>query len=332
MGNLGKICVLLTALSVGAAGGAYAFYKKAYQKPRAEIAQQKAQLEAYVETCKKNGENFDRTAANYASVYALSMPTNRQSASVEYQIWLDQMLEFCNLTEPLTKAGRYVPNKQTATATQEFTVQAQASTADLTQFLFEFYWTPFLHRITALDMKPIDESSDLLDVRMTIETMTVGYKERRDPTTATNDVEKATAETLAKFANYPKTDKLPIETQPTRLLASGPLAAYEPFADAQFFRAVRTGIDSADYARLTGTPEVSDEKGNVTRFSRWRVETEDRTVTLKAGDRMQIGSVDAEVVYIDAEFVVLRQDDERLWVVLSGEKLSDAVAVSANLY
>ena len=30
MGNLGKICVLLTALSVGAAGGAYAFYKKAY--------------------------------------------------------------------------------------------------------------------------------------------------------------------------------------------------------------------------------------------------------------------------------------------------------------
>ena len=331
MGNLGKICVLLTALSVGAAGGAYAFYKKAYQKPRAEIAQQKAQLEAYVENCKKNGENFDRTAANYASVYALSMPTNRQNASVEYQIWLDQMLEFCNLTEAQTKVGRYASNRNN-TATQEFSVQARASTADLTQFLFEFYWTPFLHRITALDMKPVDESSDLLDVRMTIQTMTVGYKERRDPTTATNDVEKATAETLAKFANYPKTDKLPIETQPTRLLSSGPLAAYEPFAEAQFFRAVRTGIDSADYARLTGLPEVTDEKGNATRFSRWRVETEDRTVTLKEGDRMQIGSVDADVVKIADDFVVLRQDDERLWVVLQGEKLSDAVAVPANLY
>jgi hypothetical protein len=328
MGNLGKICVLLTALSVGAAGGAYAFYKKAYQKPRAEIAQQKAQLKAYIETCKKNGENFDRTAANYASVYALSMPTNRQSASVEYQIWLDQMLEFCNLTEPLTKAGRYVSNKQTATATQEFTVQAQCSTADLTQFLFEFYWTPFLHRITALDLQPI-ESSDLLEVRMTIQTMTVGYKERRD---ATNETEKALAQTLAKFANYPKTDALPIETTPTRLLASGPLAAYKPFAQANLFRAVRAGIDSADHARLTGTPEVSDEKGNVTRFSRWRVETEDRTITLKVGDRLQIGSVDADVVYIDADFVVLRQDDERLWVVLHGAKLSEAVAVSANLY
>ena len=331
MGNLGKICVLLTALSVGAAGGAYAFYKKAYQKPRAEIAQQKTQLEAYIETCKKNGENFDRTAANYAPVYALSMPTNRQSAGVEYQIWLEQMLEFCNLTEPMTKAGRYVPNNANKTATQEFSVQARCSTADLTQFLFEFYWTPFLHRITALDLRPI-ESSELLDVRMTIETMTVGYKERRDPATATNETEAATARTLAMYANYPKTDKLPSETTPKRVLASGPLAAYEPFAETQLFRAVRSWIDFADYARLNGTPEVTDERGNSIRFSRWRVETEDRTITLKAGDRMQIGSVDADVVEIADDFVILRQDDERLWIVPLGEKLSDAVAVPANLY
>ncbi len=331
MGNLGKICVLLTALSVGAAGGAYAFYKKAYQKPRAEIAQQKTQLKTYIETCKKNGENFDRTAANYAPVYALSMPTNRQSAGVEYQIWLEQMLEFCNLIEPQTKAGRYVPNNANRTATQEFSVQAQCSTADLTQFLFEFYWTPFLHRITALDLKPI-ESSDLLDVRMTIQTMTVGYKERRDPATATNETERATAQALARFANYPKADKLPLETTPTRVLASGPLAAYRPFAETSLFRAVRTGIDSADYTRLTATPEVTDERGNVTLFSRWRVDVEDRTLTLKPGDRMQIGSFDADVVEIDAEFVLLRQDDERFWVVPLGGKLSEAVAVPANLY
>lgn len=331
MGNLGKICVLLTALSVGAAGGAYAFYKKAYQKPRAEIAQQKAQLETYIETCKKNGENFDRTAANFAPVYALSMPTSPQNARIEYQIWLEQMLEFCNLTEPQTKAGRYAPNNANRTATQEFSVQAQCSTADLTQFLFEFYWTPFLHRITALDLQPI-ESSELLQVRMTIQTMTVGYKERRDPTTAANETERATAQALAKFANYPKRDKLPLETTPTRVLASGPLAAYRPFAETSLFRAVRTGIDSADYTRLTATPEVTDERGNVTLFSRWRVDVEDRTITLKPGDRMQIGSFDADVVEIDAEFVLLRQDEERLWIVPLGGKLSEAVAVPANLY
>ena len=331
MGNLGKICVLLTALSVGAAGGAYAFYKKAYQKPRAEIAQQKAQLETYIETCKKNGENFDRTAANFAPVYALSMPTSPQNARIEYQIWLEQMLEFSNLTEPQTKAGRYVPNNANRTATQEFSVQAQCSTADLTQFLFEFYWTPFLHRITALDLQPI-ESSELLQVRMTIQTMTVGYKERRDPTTAANETERATAQALAKFANYPKRDKLPLETTPTRVLASGPLAAYRPFAETSLFRAVRTGIDSADYTRLTATPEVTDERGNVTLFSRWRVDVEDRTITLKPGDRMQIGSFDADVVEIDAEFVLLRQDEERLWIVPLGGKLSEAVAVPANLY
>lgn len=329
MGNLGKICVLLTALSVGAAGGAYAFYKKSVQKPRAEIAQQITQLETYIETCKKNGENFDRTAANFAPVYALSMPTNRQSASVEYQIWLEQMLEFCNLIEPQTQAGRYVPNRANRTATQEFSVRAQASTADLTQFLFEFYWTPFLHRITALDLQPI-ESSDLLEVRMTIQTMTVGYKERRDPAAAANETERATAETLAKFANYPKTDKLPIETTPKRVLASGPLAAYRPFAETSLFRAVRAGIDAADYARLTATPEVTDERGTVSLFSRWRVDVEDRTVTLKTGDRMQIGSFEAEVFKIDAEFVMLRQDDGRLWVVPLGGKLNEAAAV--NLY
>jgi exonuclease SbcC len=49
MGNLQKICVLLTALSVGAAGGGYAFYKKAYEKPRAEIALQKTNFETYIQ-------------------------------------------------------------------------------------------------------------------------------------------------------------------------------------------------------------------------------------------------------------------------------------------
>ena len=331
MGNLGKICVLLTALSVGAAGGAYAFYKKAYQKPRVEMAQQKTQFEAYIENCKKNGENFDRTAANLAPLYALSMPTNPQNARIEYQIWLKQMLEFCNWVEPQTKAGRYLSDKRTLTATQEFSVQAQCTTADLTQFLFEFYWTPFLHRITLLDVEPI-ESSDLLKVSMKIETMTLGYKERRDPAAANDEIATATAQALAKFVNYPKENELPIETTPTRVLASGPLAAYRPFAETELFRAVRTGIDAADHARLTALPEVTDEKGTRIRFSRWYLGTEDRTITLKVGERMQIGSFDAEIVDILDDFVLLRQKGsaERLWVVLLGGNLNEASAV--NLY
>ena len=79
MGNLGKICVLLTALSVGAAGGAYAFYKKAYQKPRAEIAQQKLQFETYIETCKKNGENFDRISLRFTRFRCRSIRKTRGS-------------------------------------------------------------------------------------------------------------------------------------------------------------------------------------------------------------------------------------------------------------
>ncbi|MBR4833361.1 MAG: hypothetical protein IKU86_03370 [Thermoguttaceae bacterium] len=331
MGNLGKICVLLAALSVGAAGGGYAFYKKAYVKPRAEIAQQRTNFEAFIQACKQRGENWDKTAAQLAPIYALSMPSNPQNSRIEYQIWLEQMLEFCNLTEAQAQAGRYVRNQATGSATQTYSVKANASTAALTQFLYEFYWTPFLHRIAALDMRPIENSDDLA-VSMTIETSAITYKEKRDIATATNESEKAVAQALARHADYPAPDKLPIDATPTRVLASGPLAAYAPFAETSLFRAVRSGIDSADYARLTATPEVTDEKGTATRFSRWRVETEDRVLTLKVGDRMQIGSFDADVVEIDAEFVLLRQDEERLWVVPLGEKLSDAVAVPANLY
>ncbi len=330
MGNLGKICVLLAALSVGAAGGGYAFYKKAYVKPRAEIAQQRANFETFIQTCETRGQTWDRTAANFAPLYALSMPTNSQNSRIEYQIWLEQMLEFCNLTEAQAQAGRYVKNRN-GSATQAYSVKATASTAALTQFLYEFYWTPFLHRITALDMRPIENSDDLA-VSMTVETAAIWYKETRDPATAADESAATTARALAQYAAYPKTDKLPLDTTPTRVLASGPLAAYAPFAETELFRAVRSGIDSADYARLTGTPEVTDEKRNSTRFSRWRVETEDRTLTLKVGDRMQIGSFDADVVEIEADFVLLRQGDDRLWVVPLGEKLSDAVAVPANLY
>lgn len=332
MGNLQKICVLLTVLSVGAAGGAYAFYKKAYQKPRAEIAQQRAQFETYIENCKKSGENFDRTAARFAPIYALSLPTNPQNARIEYQIWLEQMLEFCNLSEPQAKIGRYTPNPATKTATQEYSVKARCTTNQLTQFLYEFYWTPFLHRITLLDMKPI-ENSDELDVAMTIQTMSLGYKEKRDVATASDEVAAETARALAQYAAFPKTDKLPLETTPTRVLSSGPLAAYRPFAETELFRAVRAGVDSADFARLTGTPEVTDDRGTPTRFSRWHVATEDRTITLKAGDRLQIGSVDADVVEIADDIVILRQnDDERLWIVPQGGLLSEATAVPANLY
>lgn len=331
MGNLGKICVLLAALSVGAAGGGYAFYKNSYAKPRAEFARQRAEFETFIETCKARGEAWDRTAANFAPLYAYSLPSNPQNSRVEYQIWLEQMLEFCNLTDPQTKAGRYNLNRSTRLAVQEYSVAASASTADLTRFLFEFYWTPFLHRITLLDMKPV-ENSDLLDVRMTIETAAILYKENRDPAAATDETAAATARALAQYVNYPKTDKLPLETSPSRVLASGPLAAYKPFAETGLFRAVRTGIDAADYARLTATPEVTDERGNTTRFSRWRVDVEDRTITLKVGERLQIGSFDADVVEILDDIVLLRQNegDERIWVVPLGENLNRAAAV--NLY
>lgn len=314
MGNWTKIIIILVILSLGVAFGGYMFYSKEYIKPRAEIAEKKVAIENQIQMGKTQSEQWTKQTEQLKSLYTRSFPTVPSKAGTEYQIWLTQMLEFCNIRDAKVEVGRFSQPRPGYTSTQQFLVTGQFSLLDLTQFLYEFYWTPFLHRIGTFNIIP-QENTDLLQVQMTIEGMAIYYKEDRSQP-------------------YPLADKLPLDTERVRQTVSGPFAAYRPMGDMEIFRAVKTGVDSTNYAKLTGTPIVTDEGGQPTKFARWYLGSEGRTQTYKEGDRMTVGAFDATVEDIDSDIgmVLLRQSSGRLWAVPLGYNLSEAVAIPSTIY
>ncbi|MGI6400870.1 MAG: hypothetical protein ACOX0A_01965 [Thermoguttaceae bacterium] len=314
MSNWTKVIILLVIISLGIGFGGYLLYKKNYAAPRAEISQKREQLTTFIENGKQTTNNVVERTTQLESLYTRSFPTSRPDAALQYELWLSQMLDFCNMSDAQISRLAYQTPRNSGMAIQNFRVVAQCDMIDLVQFLYEFYWTPFLHRITTLDITP-DENSEKLNTTMTIQGLTILYR-------------------LHQNQPYPLEKQLPNADQSNmqQQLASGPFAAYKQMGDVDVFRAVRTGIDPTSLTILTGVPTITNDAGDSVTVSRWNLSSEGKTISLQTGEELKIGSFVATIADIDENFVVLRQNNGLLWVVLLGYKLSDALAVPPNLF
>ncbi len=307
-----KVFILLGIITFGVAFGGYWYYKNNYVKPRVALAEERKNLENEIANRKSQIANMTNLTKQLQPLYERSLPRREESASLQYEIWLTQMLEFCNVQNAKVRHGQRVSPRNSGYAVQSFQIEAQCDLYSLTQFLYEFYWSPFLQRITALNVDPT-EGSDTLRVSMVIEGLTILYRASPNQT-------------------YPLVDQLPLSTRAPKQTSSGPFASYSPIADLDVFRAVRTGIDPAELVFLTGTPSYTDESGETTVTSSWNFQALDKTVTLKIGEELRVGAFVATISDIDDQLVVLKQNTGRLWVLPLGEKLSDATAVPPNLF
>ena len=307
-----KVFILLGVITFGVAFGGYWYYKNYYVKPRVALAEERQNLENEIENRKAQIANMKNLTQQLQPLYARSLPRREESASLQYEIWLTQILEFCNVQNVKVRHGARVQPRNSGYAVQSFQVDAQCDLYSLTQFLYEFYWSPFLQRITALNVDPT-EGSDTLQIAMVIEGLTIMYQ-------------------AAPNQTYPLVDQLPLATQAPKQLASGPFASYSPMAELDVFRAVRTGVDPAELVFLTGTPSFTDENGETTVTSRWNFQALDKTVSLKVGEELRVGAFVATISDIDEQLVVLKQNTGRLWILPLGEKLSSATAVPPNLF
>ena len=307
-----KSLLLLVILSVGFAFGGYMYYKNSYVKPRAAIAEERVKIEATIQNGKSMIERMQSATTQLSPLYTRSFPLIEEKASLQYEMWLSQMTEFCNMQNvEIDKSNRSVAQNRLL-ASQGFRVKAECELIDLTQFLYEFYWTSFLHRVTALNIVP-QEGSDLLQVTMRIQCLTILY--RTNPNQA-----------------YPLRDQLPLSTKAPRQLASQPFAAYSEFGEKEIFRAVRSGVDFTALTLLTGTPVITDENGVESKSSLWNLEAEGRTISLSIGDELKVGSFVATIEEIDGDLVVLKQKTGQLWAVLLGAHLSEALAIPSNMF
>lgn len=312
MNSWHKVVILLVIISLFVGGGGYFLYKSKWVKPREAIAKQKADLVQAIEYGKQSTKQIETQTQQLQPLYTRSFPRQNAEAALQYEIWLSQMLEFCNIRDYQVNRGAYSNLRNLGLATQSFSVKATCQLMDLTQFLYEFYWTPFLHRISALDIIP-QEGSDDLQIAMTVQGLTILYLANPQQ-------------------QFPLKDQLPLSAQAPQQLASGPFAAYQPFGELDFFGAVRTGVDSTALTRLTATPVMSDDEGNETKYSRWNLEAEGKTITLKIGDELKVGSFIANIADIDENLVILKQQNGLLWAAPLGNKLSEAVAIPPNLF
>lgn len=288
----------------------YSMWKSMYKVPMSKLEQQRTQVRQQLDGGTKTLASMRRTINENMSYFARSFPLDRSSGQAQYQIWLTQLGEFCDMDALAVTVGTYKPGQ--GFATQQYQVRARCAMEDLYRFLYEFSWTPLLHRINSLDIGSV-EKSDLLDVTVIIESLTLARPNAQ--------------------AVYPLADQLPLGTTYLRRLASGPFKAYGDIAKFDLFRYSTPGLDAAKYVILTGTPAVSNPAdGSSSVLSRWKFQTEGRTVQLGIGERLTIGSFQGVIDDIDGDLVVIRQDNGYRWVVLLGEKLSEASAVPPDLF
>lgn len=304
MKTLRNIVILLVLF--GAAGwyfGSMA-YRAKYVAPRKKLADARAQMEQTIAAGNNQLAAFKRVSENNMALYTRSFPINPTAARTEYQLWLTQLAEFCEMTEPSVRVGQY--HRGAGIATHQFQLLAEATPEQLYRFLYEFYWTSFLHRIDSIDLQAI-EGSDRLKTAIVFEGLTMAKINPRSP--------------------YPLQNQLPLSYSYQRRLSSGPFAAYSDIAAMNLFQYSKPGIDNANFTLLTGLPTVIDAEGKSVTQTRWKVESEGRTLTLGVGDRLAVGSFDGLVEAIDGDMVILKQKNGFRWIMLLGDKLANAVAI-----
>jgi len=282
-------------------------YKKYYAAPRKKMTQQRNELQQQITGGRQQAESMRQFSAANEKLFSRSFPLNPASARTEYQLWLTQMAEFCEMTEPQVRIGSY--QRGAGIASHQFQLRAVCTLEQLYRFLYEFYWTSYLHRINSMDIQPV-AGADTVDISLVIEGLTMAKVNPNSP--------------------FPPQTGLPMTWSFEKRLSSGPFGAYTDYAKIDIFRYTQLGIDDAGFTLLTGLPTMVAADGTSVTQTRWRVESQGKNLTLGVGDKLKIGSFDGVVESIEDEMAILRQSNGILWAVLLGDKLSDAVAVPSE--
>jgi hypothetical protein len=229
--------------------------------------------------------------------YYRSLPPRPNDARSQYTYWLFELLQYSGLENNDVRSGN--PALIPLGANYQFTIQCTGSLSQLTYFLFEFYYAPFLHRITSMTLTPTEGNAERLIFSMTVNVLALNSNSNYNP--------------------YPRTDRLPEGYVPR--LASNDLASYQMIAERNLLQAAKGGIDRADYTVFTGIVPIGDQ-----REVWFSVQTDDTRMEVKVGDPIHSGSFSGRLVEILGEDIVLERGGSR-WLLTVGESLKEAFAL-----
>jgi hypothetical protein len=227
-----------------------------------------------------------------------SLPTNLDIAKSLYQDWLRQQLVEAGLTvRELNENSSRTSQRHFNQAT--FLVNAQGSLAELIDFLYRFYQSNHLHRISAATLTPTT-SRRSLTVTLTVDALSLADCPR------TNKLAEGSSESY----------EVPLDEIRDVIVSRNVFAAYSPggpseaVADSGDSQAAQAYITSMNYGAGGWQMTVRMRDSGELRYFR-------------PGDRIRIGRFSGKLVEVDGRRAIVSKDNQRLLLFL-GQNLSQA--------
>ena len=279
-------------------GGFWA-YGSLYKEPRQKLTEEIAKFKQGNEQMESQiGQMSTFVEAKRQAYLTRSLPQSPVAVGTLYQHWLSELATFCDFEEQRIVA--FPPTQSTWCVAYRFQLSGRVTSAGLARFLYEFYWAPYLHRIAAFSLEPI-EKSDLMRIDMTFEGVTL-YP-------------------FVSGTEPPLRDQLPEGYH--KRLASGPFATYQTVADRNLLQYTRSGTDRADYTSIT---LIQVENGEPQLWLTDRTSTSTEPIVVKLNEPIKIGSFVAKFVDSDGDYALFDRDGQ-YWLLEIGERLSQAFAI-----
>ncbi len=287
--NRKTILYALLGLVLVAQGGDF-LYRRYVEAPRQSRATRIDDLVKEVGK-KTNDLKRARNAAEELTVWEKqSLPSDPEAARSSYRAWLLGLVESAKFRSPNVDSGPAVDHKGMFQSLS-FSVRGQATLAELTRFLYEFYNGDHLHQIRSLAITPV-RNQGVLELSIAIEALQLPTAQNKDG----------------------------LSTGKSNRLAFATLGDYRGIVQRDLF-GVGGGFDPVSQTFLTGITATDGQP------EAWfDLRADDKTVKLKKGQSLDVGQFQGTVVEIDESDVVLESDGER-WLLSIGEKLDDAFAL-----
>jgi hypothetical protein len=206
-----------------------------------------------------------------------ALPADAETARSLYQNWLRELVDRAELRN-FNISPQENTIRRDAYTLFSFTIKCQATLAELTKFLYEFYSVGILHKIRTITVTPINNSS-LLNLNIAIEALSLPGATEKDKL----NTESAKRLKLASLDAYKKV-----------IVGRNLFAPYTPKSATDRNRHSPRNSDPARSTYLTGIVQ-----SNGTPEAWFYVQSTGETIYLHEGDDFLVGSVQGKVMRID---------------------------------
>jgi hypothetical protein len=237
-----------------------------------------------------------------------SLPSNVEKGRSLYQTWLRETVNKAGFSE--TKIDALTGQSRRGVFEElRYSIKAQASLQQLTQFLFDFYRAGHLHKISILSITPVDKSKDFT-VNVTVEALALNDADRTDRLT------KEQGKRLQKqsFDDYKKTivDRnvftAYVDPKPKETERRPPREEIKPQPPK---------FEHLEFTKLTAIVEIDGQP------QAWiETKTTGKSYKARVGEDLDIASAKIKVLRIGTRDIELQIGDEKRTITLGQNLLA----------